>query len=350
MKYLDIYAKIKADIVSGTFNQEAKLPRFEDMMRLYGCSYKTLRNAIKLLKREGIVHGIPSQGTFIKDIGKSHLYSAFSKKAPMLAMLTSLPFAYSPYYAEMYRTLVNKTTAAGGYAFLIPCGGKPVIEIIREINALNVNFLVTVEFYDSSLRRDMEELGIPIVHIDMLDTQCNKPVINPNNMQGGALALRKLHMLGHRKILFINNYLHSIQDEDTAGTYRWMGTLEESKKVETQSLRKEVLRGLTDTENSPEIRSVAGKYADYTGIIFGTGVYFQGMKRFFHENPFIKTLGMDFVLFSLNRNTEHVNGKPVYFCRWDGEKTGELAFDTLIDHGTCRPRVQFLPMYLEKSF
>ncbi|OGJ91432.1 MAG: hypothetical protein A2268_00325 [Candidatus Raymondbacteria bacterium RifOxyA12_full_50_37] len=351
MKYVTVYDAIKNDIVAGTYPPNSKIPHTKDLLKLYACSFTTLRHAITLLEREGILRGIPSKGTFVRTYTEPIKFKASEKRKPLLAFLGSAPFT-TPQYDQMHRSIYKYMRDLGGKTHPILCGGKTIHDLVKEINSLEINMMITLEFYRKDLRKEIESLNIPVVHIDMLDVACRKPSINPNNVQGGALAFKKLYDIGHRNILFINNVSPFINDEDPAGKMRWLGFSQECKSIQNVRVHKETLLSEGAISEQQEMRGIEElfeKYHDFTGFVFGTGIPFSEVKTFLKNNPRIQTTRMDFVVFSLGEGPEMVNRKPVWFCKWDAKKMGEIAVKTLLDSSKSYPKAQYLPMFIEKN-
>ena len=69
MKYMDIYEALKADIASGAFSMGKRLPGEMAMCRRFGAARNTVRQALELLQRQGILSRNKGEGSFITPRG-----------------------------------------------------------------------------------------------------------------------------------------------------------------------------------------------------------------------------------------------------------------------------------------
>ena len=70
MKYLEIYGALKDEIVGRTFAEGKRLPGEADLCQRFGVARNTVRQAIALLERQGIVERRKGEGTFITRRGE----------------------------------------------------------------------------------------------------------------------------------------------------------------------------------------------------------------------------------------------------------------------------------------
>ena len=70
MKYLEIYASLKADIVNRVFAKGKRLPGEPELCRRFGTARNTVRQALDLLHRQGLIEKRKGEGTFITQRGE----------------------------------------------------------------------------------------------------------------------------------------------------------------------------------------------------------------------------------------------------------------------------------------
>ena len=70
MKYMDIYAALKADIVNRAFADDKRLPGEPELCRRFGAARNTVRQALSLLQRQGLIEKRKGEGTFITRRGE----------------------------------------------------------------------------------------------------------------------------------------------------------------------------------------------------------------------------------------------------------------------------------------
>jgi GntR family trehalose operon transcriptional repressor len=66
-RYTDIYEDIKKQILDGTYPPGEKLPSENDFCRMYQTSRGTVRRALDLLAKEGLVNSVHGKGVFVLD-------------------------------------------------------------------------------------------------------------------------------------------------------------------------------------------------------------------------------------------------------------------------------------------
>ncbi len=64
-KYRRVADAIRVQITSGLLKREDRLPTTEELKRLYGVSYVTLRTALMELERDGLIEGRQGDGRYV---------------------------------------------------------------------------------------------------------------------------------------------------------------------------------------------------------------------------------------------------------------------------------------------
>ena len=70
MKYMDIYAALNADIANQAFEVGKRLPGEPELCRRFGVARNTVRQALSLLQRQGLIEKRKGEGTFITKRGE----------------------------------------------------------------------------------------------------------------------------------------------------------------------------------------------------------------------------------------------------------------------------------------
>lgn len=65
MKYLDIYQTLKKSISDLEFDPERRIPSEPGLCRRFGTARNTVRQALALLQKQGLIETIKGKGTFI---------------------------------------------------------------------------------------------------------------------------------------------------------------------------------------------------------------------------------------------------------------------------------------------
>ena len=66
-KWVMLVEHIRAQIKSGELAPGAKLPSTMELRRQHGVSEMVVRNAMLVLKSEGLVYGVPGVGVYVAD-------------------------------------------------------------------------------------------------------------------------------------------------------------------------------------------------------------------------------------------------------------------------------------------
>lgn len=70
MKYLDIYASLKKRITDREFDPHLRIPSEPELCRQFGVARNTIRQALALLQRQGLIETIKGRGAFITKRGE----------------------------------------------------------------------------------------------------------------------------------------------------------------------------------------------------------------------------------------------------------------------------------------
>jgi GntR family transcriptional regulator len=65
--YQQLASLIRVQIESGRLRPRTAIPSIEVLAAEHGVSAVTVKQAIDVLKREGLVHGVPGKGTFVSE-------------------------------------------------------------------------------------------------------------------------------------------------------------------------------------------------------------------------------------------------------------------------------------------
>ena len=70
MKYMDIYTALKTDITDRAFADDRRLPGEPELCRRFGAARNTVRQALSLLQRQGLIEKRKGNGTFVTQRGE----------------------------------------------------------------------------------------------------------------------------------------------------------------------------------------------------------------------------------------------------------------------------------------
>ncbi|OGJ85957.1 MAG: hypothetical protein A2268_03525 [Candidatus Raymondbacteria bacterium RifOxyA12_full_50_37] len=345
MKYLSIYKKLRKDILGNIYPPSTQMPHLIQLAQILNCSPGTIKSAMRLLQQEGLVVGIRSKGTFVRD--NAALLRAPEPRKNRLGVLVLTVFSSlaGSYYQNIFKGIEHVLKRANCHLYIIRAWNKTIQELYREIHALGITALITVEFDDRPLRREIERLRIPIVHADLFDVYSKRRMVLPNNIQGGELAVKKLFEKGHKRFLFLHAYYAYSQRSNRANIMRWKGAAEAARKLNSVCLWKKVVLRRNE-EPVVSAGRIIEKYSNCKGIIVPDSDLLEAVRESLLEKAPTEAAAYDVVAFSLNERPMHIHQKPVWYCAWDTEYMGRQAAEMALGKAEEAPRVQYLPMYL----
>jgi DNA-binding LacI/PurR family transcriptional regulator len=348
MKYLEIYKKIKGDILSGKHPKDSKLPHTDELIRIFGAARRTVRRAVNMLEMEGLVKGVQSKGTFVRDLKEAHLYMV-PKKTLKVGVIT--PHSYTAamvtaYFTDIFFGIERTLEKIDGGVHMLACRNRDPLEIIKELNFLEVNSIITVELEDDRFRLPFENLGLPMVHLELSRETGKKSIIAADNVHGGEIALKKLYELDHRNILYLGSYNQFLKKNDPMSDRRWQGISREAAVRNMNNVNCEVIAMERNTR-ARDVKLALEKHDDCTGII--SMAELDTIKETLEKRPQSETKNIDVVFFDLSARPVAIHRKPVWFCKWDGRRMGEMAVKKLQDRDNKFPRIRYMPMFLDRN-
>ena len=194
--YRQIYHALKADILNGHYPPGSQLPTESELIQRFGVSRVTVRNALSLLQREGLVARIPAKGTFVR---RNEVPSSTPKLIALLALDVQLDF-----FGKIIRG-AEQEAAAQGYKLLV-CStdndAEKERQCLLELQSHVAGFVIAPATGNQNHAHYGQLLvqGIPFVFVDRYLPEFNIDRVTSDNVQGGYLATRHLLELGHRRI------------------------------------------------------------------------------------------------------------------------------------------------------
>lgn len=108
--------EMRAQITSGSFGSNQKLPTFDELAAMYNVSRFTIQNAVNLLKKEGFIFGVQRSGLFVSEhpphlhcIGLVHTSAPSNADWPRFCALIeqSAPEIFSKFPGMSFRHYFN---------------------------------------------------------------------------------------------------------------------------------------------------------------------------------------------------------------------------------------------------
>lgn len=175
-RYHQIADQLRARIAGGAYPLDSRLPAEHELAGELGVSRPTVRQALDLLAREGLVVRVKGSGTFVSQPKLVHESTSFisayreeSRKKHRILRTRVLSLREEPAedrVAEMLRitpgTPVTRLTRVRHLENVY--GNAPVVYTTVYVPVEVFPDMVRTDFTDASLYEKLEELGQPVVH------------------------------------------------------------------------------------------------------------------------------------------------------------------------------------------
>ena len=211
-KHRRIYVDLRHDILTGKYDAQVKFPSESMLMRRFGVSRITVRQAMADLKKDGFLEARSGSGTYL---------SALARHATGMIGLVIPDYSPSPFFRRLGDELV-RTGKAAGYTMLLGelPGDTPAaraheaISLAREYARRSVAGVIIepVELMPDSadLTREIiaafDALKIPVLLIDRDITpleRSNHDLIGIDNLAAGYALGKRLIAAGAKRIAFL---------------------------------------------------------------------------------------------------------------------------------------------------
>src|SRR5579859_3548740 len=127
--YKKVYQILQAGIANGTYPHGSCLPTEPELMAQFQVSRVTLRQALGMLKDEGLLVSIPAKGTFVTQVHEQQK----EPSARVLAVLT--PDVDSGFFSKIIRG-IERESYARGFQVVVHATGDLITEEERLLQHL----------------------------------------------------------------------------------------------------------------------------------------------------------------------------------------------------------------------
>jgi GntR family transcriptional regulator of arabinose operon len=226
-KYSVIADKLMDEIAHGRFSDSGKLPTEFELVDMYGVSRQTIRQAISVLKSEGIVYQVQGSGTYISrssTVARRGVESLFKN---IFIICTYI----SEYIFPSIIRGIESTLGGTNYRFNLGATGNKV-DLERKIltDVLKMKEVDGIILEGSKtgfpnpnigLYMKLQELGIPVLFLHCAYQElADSVVVGMDDKAGGKIAAKRLVGEGCRKIMGI------FKSDDRQGLLRYAGFTE----------------------------------------------------------------------------------------------------------------------------
>ena len=219
-KDIPIFAKIaerlKQQISNRGYAPGALLPREVELAESFDVSRSTMRNALSVLERDGWIIRKKRYGTIVAPDAMRRKYRKIDLGLFVPCSLRDYQEYIDLFNANLYFGYTLRRAVARGYFIrFFPWPFSPNEEVAYDLEEVLLRkgvdaFVVASPAY---LREVVEQLRLRNIPHMALETHIAKPGVNSAVMDergAMAMAMEKLHQLGHRKVGFLGSLLKHV--------------------------------------------------------------------------------------------------------------------------------------------
>lgn len=197
-KFRRIAALLERRLAAGEFPAGAALPGEKRLADEFEANHLTVRRALRLLSDRGLVHTVPSRGTYP---GPSPEVSC----APVASsVLVGMLFSDAdPYFLRILSELESLMSAYGLSPVVRLSRGSPAreAEIMGEFQRLGVRGVLAAPLSGSV--QAYRRVPMPVVFFDSRLDELAIPYVVTDDVQGSRWAVEHLLGLGHRRLAHV---------------------------------------------------------------------------------------------------------------------------------------------------
>lgn len=198
-RYLEIKARILAEIRSGRLAPGDRLPNEVDLAERFGVSRMTANRAVVSLAEDGWVVRRRHSGTFVSDQARR------PSPNPVLVLAQPEMVLKDEFFQTIYWQLRTHLAARGLPLQVAAPPPRDTVEWMLGLGAAPLIAIATPRYaYDDLL--EVARRGLPTVAIASDVQGFGLYSVDADNLMGAALAVRHLSSLGHTRVAFVGGY------------------------------------------------------------------------------------------------------------------------------------------------
>ncbi len=253
-KYGSIAQWAKARLKSGEFAAGDKFFSESEICRQHTASRQTVRQALDMLEREGLLERRRGSGTYVRQLVPS------PKAGRNIGVISTY---FSDYIFPGIITGIEKHLSQCGYGMQLAITNNQVDneeQALRRMLARQVSALIieptksALPNPNPELYREIQSTGLPVVFFNAGYAWANFPVIALDDVEAGRLATQTLLDAGHRQIAGI------FKSDDFQGHLRYQGYMQCMNKAGLQVESRHVV--WYATEEKPSLFSYPRRILD----------------------------------------------------------------------------------------
>ena len=208
--YYQLATRLRDELAGAAWPVGARYHSDRGLVRAYGVSLLTVRQAVNELVRAGLVARRQGSGTFVTGRATRAVVARPPPPARARAVLfcgwtlAALSGTEMMYFRDLYEGISEEVAARGWRLVLEEQSPAPGAELVAEARARGVCGVVAVVGKHTRAHvRLLTAAGIPVVTVNL--RLPGVPAVMPDDAAGGRLAVEHLLALGHRRLVQLNS-------------------------------------------------------------------------------------------------------------------------------------------------
>ncbi|MED4229097.1 GntR family transcriptional regulator [Neobacillus cucumis] len=250
-KYNKVKEEIKKWINSGKVKPGEKIHSENELVKIFGVSRHTIRQAIGDLVHDGWLYREQGAGTFCSNrLIQTHPQGSAAAVSKNIGVITTY---ISDYIFPSIIKGIESYLAENGYSLTLSCTDNNVEkegQCLQSMLSRNIDGLIVEPTKSSSYNPNinyflqMEQKNIPYLMINQFYSQLMPPHIIVDDEKGGLIATEHLIKLGHEKIVGI------FKSDDLQGVNRMKGFIKAFRENNTTFFPEMILTFSTEEQES----------------------------------------------------------------------------------------------------
>lgn len=208
--YVRIYQNLKQGILDGTYPNHSQIPTEAELQQIYGVSRITVKKALELLCKDGLIERFAGKGTFVH-LKDTHGEETGSNQAGMPVIGVMIPQIDTAFGNGLLEGVAREANEKG-YCLMSGLYYKSLDEenvLIERLIRNGCKGIIAVPFHSDTgtsygiITSALQ--GYPLVMADRYLEGISLPYIGSDHEEAAAKATAYLFELGHRNIGFISS-------------------------------------------------------------------------------------------------------------------------------------------------
>lgn len=354
--YKIIYSDLKKSILNSTYPIGSQIPTDKELTEIYEVSTITIKKAMELLKKDGLISRKPRKGTLV--ISNKIKLSSTNQIDNSLPLIGLILTDFNDYFGtDVLKNIIEYSFGKAQVLFKLSSGDSELEEkMVNELLSLNVDGIILLPAsseYISPRILELVSTNFPIVLIDRFMEKIPTCSVQINNRKASEKLVEYLFDHGHERVAIItpDNHITTLED-------RINGAISSHVKNHVSINQSQILTDLHSMipnsqtqprEDIDKIKDFLKREKDITAIFAGEYAIAVLAEHAIKELGRQITLDYSIVCFDHPKNNYlHQEKYDFTHIRQDQEALGKNSVDLLlkkINHPTLVEKIN-VPFYL----